>query len=175
MSLPFEDASFDVVLCQFGIMFYPDRAAGYAEACRVLKPGGALIFNVWDRIEANEFAAVVTAAAVSVFPDDPPRFLPRTPHGYYDEDLIRKELGEAGFADVSYEPLEATSSAPSPRHPAVAYCQDSWLRNNGGPIKIKTSGYCSCIPMSMALPCSLVTQKTFAGVPLGKVMDARTT
>jgi len=129
LNLPFEDASFDVVLCQFGIMFYPDRAAGYAEACRVLKPGGALIFNVWDRIEENEFAAVVTAAAASVFPDDPPLFLPRTPHGYYDEDLIRKELGEVGFADVSYESLDATSSAPSPRHPAMAYCQGTPLRN----------------------------------------------
>ena len=129
MDLPFEDALFDAVVCQFGVMFYPDRISGYAEAYRVLKPGGSLIFNVWDRIETNEFADVVTAAAAEVFPDDPPRFLPRTPHGYYDEDLIREELSTAGFCDVSYESLEAISSAPSPRHPAVAYCQGTPLRN----------------------------------------------
>ena len=129
MALPFDDESFEVVVCQFGVMFYPDRMAGYSEAHRVLKPGGAMIFNVWDRIETNEFADVVTAAAASVFPDNPPLFLPRTPHGYHDKSLIREELGEAGFADVSYDSLDAISSAPSPRHPAIAYCQGTPLRN----------------------------------------------
>jgi ubiquinone/menaquinone biosynthesis C-methylase UbiE len=129
LDLPFEAESFNVVLCQFGIMFYPDRIAGYREAFRVLKPGGALIFNVWDRIETNEFADVVTAAAASVFADNPPQFLPRTPHGYYDEGLIRDELDEAGFSGASYETLDAVSSAPSPRHPAIAYCQGTPLRN----------------------------------------------
>jgi ubiquinone/menaquinone biosynthesis C-methylase UbiE len=129
MALPFEDESFDTVVCQFGVMFYPDRIAAYTEAHRVLRPGGTLIFNVWDRIETNEFADVVTTAAASVFPNDPPQFLPRTPHGYYNEDLIRDELSEAGFADVSYESLDAISSAPSPHHPAVAYCQGTPLRN----------------------------------------------
>ena len=129
LNLPFDDAAFDVVVCQFGVMFYPDRIAGYAEAHRVLKPGGKLIFNVWDCIETNEFAEVVTAAVAAVFPDDPPQFLPRTPHGYYDETLIRDELGGVGFKTVEYESLEETSSAPSPRHPAVAYCQGTPLRN----------------------------------------------
>jgi hypothetical protein len=59
----------------------------------------------------------------------PPRFLPRTPHGYYDEELIREELSVAGFADMSYESLDGISTAPSPRHPAVAYCQGTPLRN----------------------------------------------
>lgn len=129
MALPFDDESFEVVVCQFGVMFYPDRIAGYSEAYRVLKPGGTLIFNVWDRIETNEFANVVTAAVATVFPDDPPQFLPRTPHGYHEENLIREELGEAGFADLSYDSLDAIGSAPSPRHPAVAYCQGTPLRN----------------------------------------------
>jgi ubiquinone/menaquinone biosynthesis C-methylase UbiE len=129
LNLPFEDGLFDSVVCQFGVMFYPDRGASYAEAYRVLKPGGSLVFNVWDRIETNEFADVVTAAAAEIFPDDPPQFLPRTPHGYFDEQLIRKELGAAGFADVEYETVDAISSAPSPRHPAVAYCQGTPLRN----------------------------------------------
>lgn len=129
MNLPFEDTSFDVVVCQFGVMFYPDRIAGYSEAYRVLKPGGSLIFNVWDRIETNEFADIVTAAAANVFPEDPPLFLSRTPHGYHDRALIRDELGRVGFTDLKYESLEATSSAPSPHHPAVAYCQGTPLRN----------------------------------------------
>lgn len=129
LNLPFENTSFDAVVCQFGIMFLPDRAAGYSEARRVLKPSGSFLFNVWDHIEANEFADVVTEAAASAFPDDPPQFLSRTPHGYHDVDLIRDELGQAGFSGVSITTLEETSSAPSPRHPAVAYCQGTPLRN----------------------------------------------
>ncbi len=129
LNLPFDTASFDAVCCQFGVMFFPDRIAGYAEARRVLRPGGRFLFNVWDRIEANEFANLVTDAAATVFPDDPPRFLARTPHGYHDVELIREELGNAGFSRISITTLEETSRAPSPRHPAVAYCQGTPLRN----------------------------------------------
>jgi ubiquinone/menaquinone biosynthesis C-methylase UbiE len=129
LNLPFDDAEFDAIVCQFGVMFFPDRIAGYAEARRLLKPGGRFHFNVWDHIDVNEFAAVVTETAASVFPDDPPSFLARTPHGYHDVELIREELGKAGFAEVSITTLEETSSAPSPRHPAIAYCQGTPLRN----------------------------------------------
>lgn len=129
LDLPFDDATFDAVCCQFGVMFYPDKVRGYAEARRVLEPGGRFIFSVWDRIEANEFADIVTAAAAAVFPDDPPRFLARTPHGYHDLDAIRAELLAAGFGDVSIFTQSETSSAPSPRHAAVAYCQGTPLRN----------------------------------------------
>jgi len=90
--LPFDDASFDAIICQFGVMFFPHRVAGYTEALRVLGPGGRFLFNVWDQIDANEFALAVTEAAASVFPDDPPRFLARTPHGYHELELIRNEL-----------------------------------------------------------------------------------
>lgn len=129
LSLPFEDDSFDVVVCQFGAMFFPDRVAGYAEARRVLKAGGCFLFNVWDRIDANEFADTVTKAVASVFPDDPPLFLPRTPHGYHDLELIEGELVRAGFAEIASATLEQTSTAPSARHAAVAYCQGTPLRN----------------------------------------------
>ena len=129
LDLPFDKATFDAVLCQFGVMFFPDRVAGYAEARRVLKPGGSLIFNVWDKIETNEFADVVTQAAATVFPDDPPRFIARTPHGYHNFELIQDELILAGFSEISFDMLEETSTAPSPRHPAVAYCQGTPLRN----------------------------------------------
>jgi len=129
LELPFDEASFDAVVCQFGVMFFPDRVAGYREARRVLKPGGTYLFNVWDAIDTNEFAHAVSDAAAAAFPDDPPGFLPRTPYGYFDLGLIRDELGRAGFSQVSINTLEKISAAPSPRHPAVAFCQGTPLRN----------------------------------------------
>jgi ubiquinone/menaquinone biosynthesis C-methylase UbiE len=128
-ALPFEDAAFDVVCCQFGVMFFPDRQSGYREAKRVLKPGGCFCFNVWDRIEENVFANDVTNALAEVFPSDPPRFLARTPHGYHDIALIRSELEKAGFSRAVIETKAEQSHASSPRHPAVAYCQGTPLRN----------------------------------------------
>lgn len=129
LDLRFDDASFDAVCCQFGVMFFPDRIAGYREARRVLRLGGSFLFNVWDRIEENAFAKVVTDAAAAVFPEDPPRFLARIPHGYHDISLIRDELGKAGFSRIAISTLAETSRAPSPRHPAIAYCQGTPLRN----------------------------------------------
>ena len=129
LALPFENAAFDVVVCQFGAMFFPDRPAAYREAKRVLKPGGHFLFSVWDRIEDNEFADDVTNALARIFPDDPPRFLARTPHGYHDAALIRSELEGAGFSRVAVDTRAEQSRAPSPRLPAVAYCQGTLLRN----------------------------------------------
>ena len=128
-ALPFEDAAFDLVCCQFGVMFFPDRQSGYREAKRVLKPGGSFLFNVWDRIEENVFAADVTNALAEIFPNDPPRFLARTPHGYHVIKLIRSDLEQAGFSSVVIETRAELSRASSPRHPATAYCQGTPLRN----------------------------------------------
>jgi ubiquinone/menaquinone biosynthesis C-methylase UbiE len=128
LALPFGDKSFDVVVCQFGVMFYPDRIAGHREALRVLKPGGSLLFNVWDRLEANDFADAVHRAMAQAFPDDPPGFLARTPYGYFDARRIKDDLEAAGFARVAIETLTMTSRAPSPRHPAIAFCQGTPLR-----------------------------------------------
>src|SRR5205807_9807442 len=101
LALPFEDQSFDVVACQFGAMFFPDKVQGYKEARRVLKPSGHFFFNVWDRISENEFADVVTQALATLFPQDPPRFMARIPHGYHDVEKIREELTAAGFKEIS--------------------------------------------------------------------------
>lgn len=128
-ALPFEDGVFDVVCCQFGAMFFPDRRAGYREARRVLKPGGYFLFNVWDRIEENVFANDVTNALAEVFPDDPPRFMARVPHGYHDTTRIRDDLEQAGFSRVVIETRAEQSRASSPRHPAVGFCQGSPLRS----------------------------------------------
>ena len=130
MALPFGDATFDAVVCQFGAMFFPDKPQAFAQARRVLVPGGVLLFNVWDRIEENEFAATVTEALGSHFAQDPPRFMARTPHGYFDCELIRQDLAKAGFAGPPLiETLAARSRAASSRIPAVAYCQGTPLRN----------------------------------------------
>ena len=129
LTLPFGNATFDLVCCQFGAMFFPDRTSGYCEARRVLKPAGHFLFNVWDRIEENVFADDVTNALAKMFPSDPPRFLARTPHGYHDTALIRSELKQAGFSRVVIETRAEQSRASSPRIPAVAYCQGTVLRN----------------------------------------------
>jgi ubiquinone/menaquinone biosynthesis C-methylase UbiE len=130
MQLPFGDATYDAVVCQFGAMFFPDKARAFAEARRVLRPGGVFIFNVWDRIEENEFADAVTTAVAALFPADPPRFLARTPHGYHDLNAVRRDLANGGFAAVPrVETVAARSRADFPRVPAVAYCQGTPLRN----------------------------------------------
>jgi ubiquinone/menaquinone biosynthesis C-methylase UbiE len=128
-SLPMEDESFDTVACQFGVMFFPDRVHAYREARRVLRPGGHFVFNVWDRIAENEFADEVTRELAKLFPDDPPQFLARTPHGYHNVDQIREQLSAAGFSRIAVEALDRQSKAQSPLDAAVAYCQGTPLRN----------------------------------------------
>lgn len=128
--LPFDDASFDAIVIQFGVMFFPDKAAAFTEARRVLRAGGAFLFNAWDRIEDNEFANVVTRALASVFPDDPPRFLARTPHGYFDTATIAHDLARGGFLEPPrIDTVSSRSRAPSPRHAAIAFCQGTPLRS----------------------------------------------
>lgn len=129
LSLPFDDAGFDVVACQFGAMFFPDKARAFAEARRVLRPGGTLLFSVWDRIEENDFARVVAAALAGCFPADPPRFIERTPHGYFEREAIAGDLARAGFdAAPAFETVAARSRAASAREAALAYCQGTPLR-----------------------------------------------
>lgn len=130
LQLPFEDATFDAVVCQFGAMFFPDKPRAFAEARRVLAKGGVFIFSVWDRLEENEFADVVTSALAAAFPSDPPRFMARTPHGYHDREQIARDLAEGGFTRAPrIDTVAARSRAESPRAVAVAYCQGTPLRN----------------------------------------------
>lgn len=128
--LPFDNQVFDVVVCQFGVMFFPGKARAFSEARRVLRRGGVLLFNVWDRIEENEFANTVTAELAGLFPDDPPLFMARTPHGYFDPAAISRDLAAAGFNAVPrFETIAARSRASSAHVPAMAYCQGTLLRN----------------------------------------------
>jgi len=130
MQLPFRDGMFDAVVCQFGVMFFPEKSKAFLEARRLLRPGGVFIFNVWDRIEENEFADTVTTALESLFPKDPPRFMARTPHGYHDHRIIERDLANGGFiASPRIDTVAARSRATSSRVPAIAYCQGTPLRN----------------------------------------------
>jgi SAM-dependent methyltransferase len=130
MQLPFRDGVFDAVVCQFGVMFFREKAKAFSEVRRVLRAGGVFIFNVWDRIEENEFADTVTTALASLFPKDPPRFLARTPHGYHDHCSIARDLATGGFtASPRIDTVAGRSRATSSRIPATAYCQGTPLRN----------------------------------------------
>ena len=130
MKLPFQDETFDAVVCQSGVMFFPDKSRAYGEVHRVLRSGGIFIFNVWDCIEENEFADTVTTSLETVFPEDPPRFLARTPHGYYDHGAIKRDLADGGFTSApEMTTLAARSRAKSFTIPAIGYCHGTPLRN----------------------------------------------
>jgi SAM-dependent methyltransferase len=127
--LPAEDGVFDLVICQFGAMFFPDKVRAFREAHRVLRPGGTFLFSVWGRIEQNEFADVVTDTVSERHPENPPRFLARTPHGHYERDPHFDALRSAGFTNaLSYETVDARSPAESAQVVAIAYCQGTPLR-----------------------------------------------
>ena len=128
-ALPFPDREFDAVVCQFGVMFFPDKPRAFSEAYRVLKPGGCFLFNVWDHIEENEFADLVVKSVATLFPDDPPLFLARTPHGHHDTVALEAQVRTAGFGTVATETVTRESVAPNALSVAVGYCQGTPMRN----------------------------------------------
>jgi SAM-dependent methyltransferase len=127
LALPFPDAAFDVVACQFGAMFFPDRVRGYREALRVLRPGGRFLFSVWDRIEANPASDLIAKAVAALYPDDPPDFLARVPFGYHDVALVEVDLRAAGFDEIAVETVVLRSRG-SAEQAAIGLCQGSPLR-----------------------------------------------
>jgi ubiquinone/menaquinone biosynthesis C-methylase UbiE len=107
MALPFEDGSFDAVVCQFGVMFFPDRAKSYREVYRVLAPGGHYLLSVWDSHRYNPWARITHEVSGRFFPTDPPQFY-NVPFSYHQADAIKESLAEAGFTDIeaAVAPLE---------------------------------------------------------------------
>jgi SAM-dependent methyltransferase len=128
MTLPFADASFDLVAVQFGIMFLPDKPAAYAEARRVLTPEGRFIANVWSVLTSHDWQSAITDALAEIFPADPPRFLANVPHGYTDEERIAADLRAGGMALSSYETVTVDGRADSAADIARGYCLGSPLR-----------------------------------------------
>jgi ubiquinone/menaquinone biosynthesis C-methylase UbiE len=126
-ALPFEDGRFDAMVCQFGVMFYPDRAAGYREARRVLQVGAPYFFAVWGKLEANPISAVLHEAVVRACPANPPDFLARVPFGYSDRDQIHADVRQAGFKSVEIETVHCRSRAASADDIVSGLCQGTPL------------------------------------------------
>jgi SAM-dependent methyltransferase len=164
MQLPFSDRTFDLVICQFGVMFFPEKPKAFSEVRRVLSPGGCLIFNVWDRIEENEFADTVTQSLESSFAGNPPRFLARVPHGYHEPSAIARDLASGGFArSPEFITLAARSRSDSPRIPAMAYCQGTPLRG-----EIEAHGP-SCLAEATEIATAAIASRFGTGAVDGKI------
>ncbi len=126
--LPYDDDCFDLVVCQFGVMFLPDRIGAYRDVRRVLAPGGSFLFNVWDTLETHEVENAVIDTLAELFPDDPPDFLRRVPHGYADPTRLRADVQAAGLTVAKLERVELTGRAPSAAVLAEGYCLGTPLR-----------------------------------------------
>ena len=113
LDLPFGEDEFDLVVCQFGAMFFPDKVKGNAEARRVLRDGGHYLLAIWDAIERNPMSDLAHQTMVELFPDDPPMFMKRGPFSYHDPEWIERDLKAAGFDKIGIETVELRSRATS--------------------------------------------------------------
>jgi SAM-dependent methyltransferase len=128
LDLPFDDGSFDVVVCQFGVMFFPDKPAAIREARRVLRPGGHFVFNVWDSVDENSIVAALLSGLRRWRPDQPSWFMERTPCGYRNPAAIRSDLAAGGFSDCRIQKVVLCGHAASPMAIALGLCQGSPMR-----------------------------------------------
>jgi ubiquinone/menaquinone biosynthesis C-methylase UbiE len=128
LDLPFEDGAFDLVICQFGVMFFPDKARGNSEARRVLRDGGKYLLVIWDSVDRNLATKVAGAAVAELFPDGAAAFYERIPFRYHDQAEIERDLHAAGFNDIEFETIELRSRAPSAREAAIGLCQGTPMR-----------------------------------------------
>lgn len=119
MDIPFDNNMFDLMVCQFGVMFFPDKPASYQEAARVLRPGGRYVFNVWSAMSENPFSKMAYDVGEQFFPDDPPGFY-RVPFHYGDPELVRGDLAAGGWADVEHETIQLNKTIEDPEAFATA-------------------------------------------------------
>ena len=125
-ALVFDDGAFDVLVCQFGFMFLPDKVQGFREARRVLASGGVLLANVWHSLEANPVAGAIHTTVARLFPADPPRFL-ETPYGYHDTARIHADMAQAGWETCSWKP---STFRASERRPRTSQPDSRWARRS---------------------------------------------
>ncbi|MEO6701721.1 MAG: methyltransferase domain-containing protein [Jatrophihabitantaceae bacterium] len=161
--LRYADASFDLVVCQFGVMFLPDRVDAYRGVRRVLRPGGSFLFNAWDTLDSHVVEAAVIDAMAELFPQDPPDFLRRVPHGYADVDRIRDDVEAAGLEVVAAERVELTGRAPSVAALAEGYCL-------GTPLRFELAGRGE--PAYVVAPLTAALMERFGEGPVEVAMSA---
>ena len=123
-ALPFDDNSFDLVICQFGLMFVPDKPTALSEAFRVLRPGGRILFNTWDRLENNPAFHMADKVVATYFPVDPPGFF-HLPFSLYDPDQLEKWTQEAGFKNTSIAGVRKSGHSPSAADMATGMLEGS--------------------------------------------------
>lgn len=129
LALPFADASFDLVVCQFGIMFFPDKVKGNAEARRVLRDGGHYLLIIWDKVERNLATHAAGRAVADLFPEDAGAFYERIPFRYHERTAIEDDLRAAEFEEIDFETVELRSRAPSARDVAIGLVQGTPMRS----------------------------------------------
>ena len=122
LALPFEAERFDLAVCQFGSMFFPDKVRGHSEAHRVLCDGGHYLLAIWDDIGRNALSAATQSVLIDLFPDDPPLFLCEGPFGYSDSVRIHRDLREAGFHAIEIDTVQFSSRCRSAHDAAAALC-----------------------------------------------------
>lgn len=135
-ALPYDDHYFDVVICQFGVMFFPDKLLAFQEARRVLNSDGHFIFNVWDRLEHNVIPHFVDETLAGIIDDKKPSFFRRTPYGYNNTEAISDTLRQAGFRNIRFEHLVRKGKAANAGIVAQGLCQGTPMR---GEIEARTS------------------------------------
>ena len=121
--LPFPDKSFDALVCQYGVMFFPDKVQAMKEARRVLTPGGTYIFNIWDSFEHNPIPKTVHETLAALIPTNPIPFLAKMPYGYSDRAEIERVTRAGGFINVKIETVEFPCSAPTAADVARAWVE----------------------------------------------------
>ena len=130
LELPFDDGGFDLVVCQFGVMFYPDKVRGNVEAWRVLRDGGQYLLVIWDQIERNHATMVAGRAVAELLPEGAAQFYERVPFRYHDPVVIEQDLRAAGFAQIAIETIQLMSKAASARDAAIALVQGTPMRTD---------------------------------------------
>lgn len=110
-NLPFQNEGFDLIVCQYGVMFFPDKPKAFAEAARVLKRGGVYLFNTWDHLRHNHLSKHAQEVLEKLFPSNPPPFLTKGPYSYFNQKQIKQDLHGAGFSEIEIETVALTGTA----------------------------------------------------------------
>ena len=126
--IPYKDNTFDLYIRQFGIMFFPDKQKAMAEAYRVLKPGGTIMFSTWDKIENSTLAKITNDVITDLFPDDPPNFY-QIPFSMHDPDEMRSMMESAGFKNISVQNIKLEGYADSFENAVKAFAEGNPIAN----------------------------------------------